>query len=614
MLAYLPQFADLRAGGCVVFVAAGLLGLGRRLCGRALAPEAALVAGWGAFCLCVTAWAVTGSDITWPVLALIFLPLVVLQRAPAATSLWRAALLGLPLLLVLLPARPSQVDTWLNLLPNLAFLYDHNVLPEDGGPVSWSFLPAAPYNTQFVGYAASLVGHTLVTNALSLFNTILLCAAGLHLARVVAGPGQAARPAWWACAAGLAVAIPLNPGFVPRVFLASYGEAPLAVTLMFAVALAADLFEAARAGQPLRQPLVALALVLTAMVEIKQSGLGLVLPFAATLLLLGLAAPGPRRARWALSVAAATAPALALYLIWRWYVLGHFAVGELKMLPMAEWHLALLPRILAGIAFAMFQKATYFIVIGALFWAAIRAANRRPWQRDAVVLVITAGVVAGYVAFLLFTYVAHFPAVWAVNAHSFFRYMSQCSLAVMLALLTWLRPGAAAWLARLTAATRQRAAYALIGTTIAMPLLGAPVLRFDLDAPQPFLWDIGARAAALLAPTDRVALLLPGDGDDAVGSLLRGVLLFTPPRRQGLDFHTELAADQASLNRAQAAGFARALVSCAPAGGLAGLPAGHAGLLGYDAGAWRVLGDWPVPAGLGRQRFSAMLPRRPFCL
>ncbi len=665
----------------------------------ALAPETALVAGWGAYCLFMTAWAVTTkAPLTFAFAPFALATLAGLFRRTAGAIPWRAVLLSVPLLLVLLPARPSQVDTWLNLLPNLAYLADHASLPADGGPQSWSFLPAAPYNTQFVGYGMSVLAGHLADNALSLFNALLMCAAGLHLARVCgrapdprrgaapnpgrgwpalppvaapqpgsessalppaagwspksgAGPwwarrrrpaplpsadglppdlppgadawekpsvavanhqGSGSQPGWWACAAGFLLAVPLNPGFTPRVFFASYGEAPLAVALMFAVALGADLFAAARAGAPCGRKLAALALVLAALVEIKQSALGLLLPLIAGLLLLGLAAPSMRRGRWATMIAAASAPALLLYLAWRWYVLGNFAVGELKMLPLAEWHLNLLPQIFAGIAFAIFQKATYFALVLALLAAAVLEARRRPWGQAAVVLALGAALVAGFNAFLLFTYVAHFPAVWAVKAHSYFRYMSQLSLVVVLGLATWLQPAAAAWFARRTPGHKRGAARGAVALAAMLPLATAPLLRFDLDAPQPLLWTMARSTAALLHDGDRLALVVPGDGDDAAGSLLRGVLLFTPPRLPHLDFRSELSANQAALDDAHAHGYDRALVTCAPAG-LGGLGAGQAGLVAYAGGTWRPMAAWALPAGLRRERFSAMLPHSVFC-
>lgn len=608
MTAFLPNPSDLAAGLALLVALAAMLGVGRLACGRHCVPEVALVAGWGALCLLMTCWGVGYGHLTAPLGLFAVAALPGLRPLP---RLGRVTLLSASLWVVLLAALPSQVDTWLNLLPNLAFLTDHARLPTDGGPASWSFLPAAPYNTQFVGFAVSALVGRLVPNALSLFNAALLCAAGLHVARVCAPAAR--QPPWWAAAAGLLLVMPLNPGFVPRVFLASYGEAPIAVALLFAVALGADLLLAARANSGERGGWLALALVLAALVEIKQSALGLLLPFALTLLVLGLVAPGIGRLRWAAGVAAATAPALGLYALYRWYVLAHFASGELKMLPVAAWHWALLPQILGGIAFAIFQKATYFAAVAACLVAAWWEARRRPWQRPAVVLALAAGLILGFNAFLLFTYVAHFPAVWAVRAHSYFRYMSQLSLAVVLGLTLWLRPGLASWVAGWPRRRRLLASGGAIGLAVCLPIGGVAMLRFDLAPPQPFLWSIGHETAARLQDGDRLAMLLPGDGDDAVGSLLRGVLLFTAPRRPHLDFRMALEATPPALAAALAAGFPNALVTCAKHG-LAGIPPGQAGLLRYSDGAWHVRAVWPIPTAMARQHFSAMLPRTPFCL
>ena len=135
-------------------VALAFVLMGRRIAHAA--PEVALVAGWGAYCLLMTAWA-TLLPFS---LRLGFGMFAVLaatgpreagapstsREARAPSGAWRTALLGAPLFLVLAPALPSQIDTWLNLLPNLAYLFDHASLPKDGGPPSWSFLPGAPYN------------------------------------------------------------------------------------------------------------------------------------------------------------------------------------------------------------------------------------------------------------------------------------------------------------------------------------------------------------------------------------------------------------------------------------------------------------------------------------
>ena len=182
------------------------------------------------------------------------------------------------------------------------------------------------------------------------------------------------------------------------------------------------------------------------------------------------------------------------------------------------------------------------------------------------------------------------------------------------ALAMWLRPWAATWLRERSPRLRRQAAAGAIGLTVVLPFVFLPYLRFDLAAPQPTVWALAKKAGALLRDGDKVALVVPGDTDDALGSMLRGVLLFTPPRRRALDIRTESAAADAALADAAAHGYTRALVSCSPPGGLAGLPPGTAGMVAFEQGAWHPLAVWPYPADLGRKHFTALLPRASLCV
>ncbi len=614
MTDYLPQAADIRTAFSMAIAATAMVWSGRSLAGRRVAPEICLLAGWGALCLVLTAWAVALPFTLYvPMVGCFLFALAGCRyQGQVEGGLWRLALLTVPLWLVMLPARPSQVDTWLNLLPNQAFLVDHALLPRDGGPPSHSLLPAAPYNTQFAAFGASLVSGGLAANAMGLFNIVLLGAAALKLARVAAGRDGVDDPLplpWWACAAGLLLAVPLNPGFVPRIFLAGYGEAPLAVALMFAVSLSADLLMAERRGSSVRTLAKSLALVLVALVNIKQSSPGLLLPLGACLLGLGLACPDIARLRWCALVTASLAPALIVYLAWRWFVLRHFEMGELEMLPVADWHLAYLPRILGSVLHAM-AGHVLFLGLAAVLALAVREQRQRPWQRGTVVLALAGGLVLLFPLFLLFTYVTHFPLSWAVHAHSYVRYMSQLSLVAILALLPVVRQPAVGWLAQRSRTFKRRLATAAIGGVLLLPFAAASALRFDLAMPQPLIWAFAHRAEPYLASGQTLALVMPGDLDDAVGSMLRGVLLFTPPR-QRLSFRTELTADDAALDDAASAGATRALVTCSGAG-LGGLPPGTAGLLARDGGHWHPVAVWPYDRPL-TIHFSAMMPHAPFC-
>jgi len=55
------------------------------------------------------------------------------------------------------------------MLPNAGYLYDHAAFPSVAGPPSFSELPVATYNTEFVPFLGSLFGGGFAANALSLF-------------------------------------------------------------------------------------------------------------------------------------------------------------------------------------------------------------------------------------------------------------------------------------------------------------------------------------------------------------------------------------------------------------------------------------------------------------
>ncbi len=182
-------------------------------------------------------------------------------------------------------------------------------------------------------------------------------------------------------------------------------------------------------------------------------------------------------------------------------------------MPLAEWNVTLLPQIILALLVAMFRKATFFLCVAALLALTVRWLRRRPWSFEGRLLGMIAGTIVLFNGFLLFTYVAHFPAPWALGAHSYFRYNTQVSLLLMLGLVVTLRPWAAAWLAT-HARPAARLAQVAVVLALLLPVAGAPLLRFDRDMPQPELRRLGHAAAAYLKPGDRIVLLLPKDYED----------------------------------------------------------------------------------------------------
>src|SRR5260370_37079595 len=147
---------------------------------------------------------------------------------------------SLPLWLVLAPIRPSQPDTFLNLLPNAFYLVDHTRLPSAELPLGHSLLPGAPYNTQFLSFLGSFVTADYPASGMPLVNLLLQLVAALAIARALAGPAKT-TPSWGMVAAGIVLATLFNPGFVPRVDLTAYGEPALAATALFAALACAEM-------------------------------------------------------------------------------------------------------------------------------------------------------------------------------------------------------------------------------------------------------------------------------------------------------------------------------------------------------------------------------------
>ncbi|MDE1967605.1 MAG: hypothetical protein KGI92_01755 [Alphaproteobacteria bacterium] len=611
MALLVPSLAQLAGWAAVGFAALMFIGLGRLVSrGRAL-PEIALIAGWGVACWILTIWGVAlPISLRVPAIALTAAGLIGLiqPRSRLTAADWRALgrvlLLSLPLLAVMVSARPSQPDTFLNLLPNAAYLYDHGLFPAAGRPAAHSLLPAAPYNLQFVALIAGLVTPQFPFVALIAFNVALQLAAGLLLARLVADSDDRAEPPGWSVVAfGLLLATALNPGFVPRYHLSGYSEPSVTVVLAIAgyLALRRD-----------RMSVWLLAAALAALVEIKQDSVALALG-----IMLAASAQPPdvggsggvvvRRA------VMAAIPAGVLYAAWTWYVHAQFASSdvELTWMPLAQWQWHMLPMVLRQIARIVAEKVVFFGPLLAVLIAFIVRAWRRaplaaPGQRTGLTLLVVALV---YNAALLVSYIGHFSGQMAADAHSFFRYNTHLTLLLMVTLVLMLRAPARAWFTGLPLGRRQWLGGLAIAVFIGCPVAFLHFLRFDLETPQLRAWDLAKHLAAAVGPDDRVALILPGDGG-SLFPVLEGLVRMTPPRRPNLvlDDLPTLASDtfaKLTANR-------WALISCTPSG-MAGVPEGEAALFAHGTNGWTLVDQWRYPPA-DDGHWSRVIALAPLCL
>jgi hypothetical protein len=613
--AYVPQLPDIIAVLVTWAVGAAIFLVGAGLTGNRVAPELQIGAGWGALCLLLTGWGVfVPLSLRYPAIAFCLFALVILclpRRPPAGAwrALGRMLVISLPLWVVMAPIRPSQPDTFLNLLPNAFYLVDYGRLPAVLLPPSFSYLAGAPYNTQFLSFLGSLLQPDYPAWGMSLSNIMLQLAAALAIARAL-GPkpnSPTVPPSWGLIALGLLLATLLNPGFVPRVHFAGYGEPALAVMVVLAASLfVTALGSLAGGGRPTQ--LLPLALILAAMVNIKQTGIALVAALLGSALIGARAERGVQYAAAIRFAGLAVLPAILLYGIWRFYVVGA-GVNELKPLPVSQWNWGHLSATAASAADVIASKPLYFgcAAIAVLIIPALL--RRQGWTGTTRLLTFNAALSVLYNIFIFATYIAVFPTEMSSEAHSFFRYNTHLSLVLVLSLALVARDlGEAAWLKR--EQFRPASAVVLVVAVLA-PIAFAKRLRFDLDMPQPLVWEMAKRLSDYVSDGDRLALLLPGD-NGSVATMLSGVLADTSPRRRMLDLLHRNTADPATLDETGRLGYSLVLISCVPRY-WKDLPTGEAVLLRLDRGRWRVLAEWPYPAGAGKQRWQHILSWEPLC-
>ena len=606
----LPSWLDLAGWAGVVLASLAMCGIGRLATMGRAHPESALLAGWGVCVLVLTGWGIaTPASMHVPALALLVVGLAALlwPRARLSAATWcmlaRILVLALPLLVIMASARPSLPDTWLNLLPNAVYLYDHGFFPADARPAAHSFIAGAPYDMQLASYMAGLLLPNFPASAMIDFNIVLQLAAGLLLARLMA-QDDAAPPRWPVLALGMLLALPLNPGFDPRYHLSAYSEPSVTVTLLFAGWHAARALDRISGRRDAQGDLLLLALILAVLVNLKQESVALALGVVVSALAVALMARAERGKAMAQLLLAAL-PALLLYLGWRWYVLNHFDLGELKGLPVEQWHIRELPLILLNMLRAIGGKVVFFAILFIALAIAAGRLLRRELDLGTRVAAMLLGVTIVYNFFLLAAYVTHFEGRMGIEAHSYFRYSTHLGLLLMGTLVLYGRD----WRWSTFGGRWRRAVPALVVLlALLVPLPFLRMLRFDLEVPNLRAYQLAHEAATRIGDGEHLLLILPGD-NGTLPPTIEGVLRDLPPRRPNvvLDVASDLAAGLANQDDA------RALLSCAPPG-FALTPEGHGALLARVGDRWQLEASWTYDPPPARARWSQVLAPAPLCL
>jgi hypothetical protein len=460
-----------------------------------------------------------------------------------------------------------------------------------------------------LSFLGSLLDTDYPVPGMSLVNVMLQLVAALAIARALALPETSSEkpPGWAPTALGFLLATLFNPGFVPRIHFAAYGEPALAAMAVLAAWLFV-LTQGELAGGNRPSLLLPLALVMAAIANAKQTGIALVAALAGAALISACAERRVQLAAALRGTVLAVLPALFLFAIWRYHV-GRAGVDELTLLPFGDWNWTHLSDTAVSVLGVVSEKPLYFGCAAAAILALPLVWWRQGWTTTSRLLTFNAALFGLYNIFIFTTYIAVFPTEMSSAAHSYFRYNTQLSLVLVLSLALTVRDLGAA--ARIWERPLRTASAAVLGLALAAPIAFAKRLRFDLDIPQPLVWDLAKKLSPYLSDGGRLALLLPGD-NDSVATMIAGVLTDTPPRRHMLDLLRRNTADAATLDEAARLGYPLALISCTP-DGLGDLPAGQAVLLRHDPDGWHLVAAWPYPPHAAQRRWQQILSWAPLC-
>ena len=385
-----------------------------------------------------------------------------------------------------------------------------------------------------------------------------------------------------------------NPSFVQKLVLTAYSDASSAVLAGFGIILAWRLLEAAAED---RRPAawrlaVQLGLVLAVLVNLRQANLVLAVLIATGIGVVALRDPAVRIRDWVGHLTAAVAPFLVTYLAWRYHVATELAGREFAIRPTQLWNLDVLPEIMLAMARVASKKGVYFLLMAGVLGFAARALFRFSSSLDRLAL-LAAILFLGYNAFLLFTYVAAFERGNALAAVSYWRYNTHAALGGLVfaafgAALLWRRFSPGPVLARVLAG-------GAVVLLLAMPLVFAKKLRFDLQAPKPHYQAVAKMLPSLIGADGTFFLMDPrGSGEAQVitryhlgrPSLRHFSARARPSPAEVARFVAEVRPGAFLLVHSSAPGLAQALGREVADDGATLLRRGNEG--------WREIRRWPV--------------------
>ncbi len=355
---------------------------------------------------------------------------------------------------VILGAMPSlviaarhQIDHWddfMTWLANALYLWKIGGFPTSAALPVASVWPGYPPGSSLVLAAVWSVAWRVVDTAGPVINVAcLMILAGLVLRAVRARlPDDLIGNVVLGAMLGLAATI-LNVGLDWHWVLSSLPDTATSVAFAAAFILGAEvLSEETFSWRQSATALLALSAILALIVNLKQTGLVLVVLLLGALLVAKWTwdeAARRKLFRPLFLLALVSIPSAAVWLCWRIYQAKIFAGSSFSLHPLNEWHFPLLPDLLIAIMRSMAEHWIFFVPISLVFLRGWYVLVRRWIGRDRASIswadrlaAVFALVETGFAAFLFVCYLGAFAEDEVLRAAEWFRYQAQIGSAGLL--------------------------------------------------------------------------------------------------------------------------------------------------------------------------------------
>ena len=427
--------------------------MGNTFGGRKRWIPADILSGWGLVCIAFT----LGGIFLPPALSAItvglgFLTLFVvrrqlLQRDYNICPPWLMIAIGLQLGVLAL-INLAGITTWDEIAtwsPSAIYLWRHDTFPHTNLEDSYSRWPAYPYGMAYLGYAASFLYSSFITQSGSMATWLLFACFGWAITETQlqpASPDQkvthTSKLAWLGLA--LLLCTLFNPGFNASFSVSGASDGPTAIVTGFLGLLLVHLHAAFTKRDQERVSSISAQLALAAVVYVLLRQINIIPLFILSFGFLVLAIKDKFFKSGLLTLGIALIPAVIARLLWQHYVDQNLPGGAVGLMPFNQWRWNMLPDLLGAIGEDMAEKWGFYLLMLATSITGL-VGFFRPSNSTRTLNFITATAFFGYTSFLVLAYVAcDFTDRDVKRASSFYRYSSHMGMLGIASLWFIMRP------------------------------------------------------------------------------------------------------------------------------------------------------------------------------